>query len=129
MFKGAPYGLICVLCVGQLLKYEYTRVNKFGFVFKMSRHGNLSYYLTIRGNITVYVGFRCKRLSFLVHLQYNDLKNVQTCPLSPNSCRVPAFCGKGGLRIDFFRLAGAYCVSGYDVPAELAEELKCLLIH
>jgi hypothetical protein len=80
-----------------------TRVTKIGFVFKMNRYGDLSYYLTVRGNVTVCVGFRCKHLSLLFLLQYNDFRNnVQTCPLSPTSCCVTAFCGKGGLRIDFF---------------------------
>jgi hypothetical protein len=73
MFKVAPYRFSSVPWVGQLLKN--TRVTKLGFVFKMSRDGDLSYYLTTRGNIRVYDGIRCKSLSILfTYVQYYDLK-------------------------------------------------------
>jgi hypothetical protein len=61
-----------------------TGATKMGFVFKMSRHGEFTYYLTIRGNIIEYIAFCCNNLSFLVYLQYQHFKKMFKCvPLSP----------------------------------------------
>jgi len=40
-------------------------VNKMEFVLKMSRRGEFSYYLTIKGSIVMYVDLFCNRLSLL----------------------------------------------------------------
>jgi hypothetical protein len=41
-------------------------------IFKMSQHGDFTYYLAIRENIIVYIVFCYNHLSFLDLLQYKD---------------------------------------------------------
>lgn len=63
--------------------FKNTWVTKMGSAFKMIRRGESACYLTVRGNIMAYVAFCYNYLSLLIHLQYSDLKNVQTSPISP----------------------------------------------
>ena len=87
MFKGASYGSKMPPGWGRF--YKKRRIIQMGFIFKTIRRGEISYYLTIRETIIVYIAVAAT----IYHICFiNNIRISKKCRRAPSPLHTPTHC-------------------------------------